>query len=48
MVSNAQQDIQYIERISKERAEIILMIDSLNTRLTEIDKILNNPLKNNQ
>ena len=40
MVSNAQQDIQDIESISKERAEIILMIDSLNTRLTKIDKIL--------
>jgi hypothetical protein len=40
IVSYAQQDIQEIERISKERAEIILLIDSLNTRLTEIDKIL--------
>ena len=41
IVGNAQQDVQDNERISKERAKIILMIDSLNTRLGEIDKILN-------
>jgi type VI protein secretion system component VasA len=40
LVTNAQQDAQDIEKISKERAEILLMIDSLNTRLTEINKIL--------
>jgi hypothetical protein len=39
-VSKAQQEVQDIEKISKERAEILLMIDSLNTRLTEINKIL--------
>ena len=40
LVGYAQQDAQEIEKISKERAEILLLIDSLNTRLTEINKIL--------
>ena len=40
LVGNAQQDVQDIEKISKERTEILLLIDSLNTRLTEINKIL--------
>lgn len=40
LLSYAQQDAQEIEQITKERGEILLMIDSLNTRLTEINKIL--------
>ncbi len=40
LLSYAQQDAQEIEQITKERKEILAMLDSLNTRLGEINKIL--------
>jgi hypothetical protein len=40
LLGSAQQDVQEVEQLSKERTEILSMIDSLNTRLNEINKIL--------
>jgi len=40
LVGYAQQDAQEIEQITKERKEILAMLDSLNTRLAKINKIL--------
>lgn len=40
LLCNAQQEVKDTEALSKERAEILLMLDSLNTRLTEINKSL--------
>ena len=43
LLSNAQQESQNIDALSKERAVIISMIDSLEARLTVINKTLQTP-----